>query len=61
MTGTWVGPGSAFRNTIVGQVEGNRLKSGRFRLDNNIVATPLLLRWGLVYDFSGSELVSKQI
>ena len=46
---------------LIGQVEGNLLKSGRFRPDNNVLATPLLLRFGLVYTFSGSELVRKQI
>ena len=61
MTGTWVGPGSATRNIIVGQVRGNRLKSGRFRPDNTMVATRLLLRLGFVQIFSGSELVRKQI
>ena len=34
---------------LVGQVEGNLLKLGRFRLDNYNIATPLLLRFGLVY------------
>ena len=34
---------------LVGQVEGNLLKSGRFRPDHNIIATPLSLRVGLVY------------
>ena len=48
MMGTWVGPGSVARNTIVGQVEGNLLKSGRLRPENNIIATPVLLRLGLV-------------
>ena len=47
MTGTWVGPG------LVGQVEGNLLKSGRFRPDNYFITTPLLLQFGLVYIFSG--------
>ena len=42
MTGTWVGPGSAARNTSR-QVEGNLLKSGRFRPYNYLVATPLLV------------------
>ena len=46
---------------LVGQVEGNLLKSGRLRPDNNIIATPLLLRFGLVCIFSSSELVRKQI
>ena len=46
---------------LVGQVEGNLLKSGHFWQDNNIIATPLLLQFGLVYVFSGSELVRKQI
>ena len=46
---------------LVGQVEGNLLKSGRFQPNNFIIATPSLLRFGLVYIFSGSELVRKQI
>ena len=46
---------------LVGQVDGNLLKSGRFRPDNYIIATPLLLRFGLLYVFSGSEFVRKQI
>ena len=46
---------------LVGQVEGNLLKSGRFRPDNNITTTPLFLQFGLAYLFSGSELVRKQI
>ena len=46
---------------LVEQVEGNPLKSGRLRPENNIIATPLLLRLGLGYRFSGSELVRKQI
>ena len=33
---------------LVGQVEGSLLKSGRFRPDNYINVTPLLLRFGLV-------------
>ena len=45
---------------LVGQVEGNLLKSGRFWPDNYIIATPVLLRFGLVCIFSGSELVRKQ-
>ena len=47
---------------LVGQVEENLSTSGRFRPDNNIAnASPLLLRFGLVYLVSGSELVGKQI
>ena len=47
---------------LVGQVEENLSTSGRFRPDNNIInASPPLLRFGLVYLFSGSELVRKQI
>ena len=46
---------------LAGQVEGNLSKSGLLRPDNNIVATPLLLRFGVVCIFSGSELVRKQI
>ena len=37
------------------QIEGNQLKSGRFRPDNNMIATPLLMQLGLVYVISGSE------
>ena len=45
---------------LVGQVEGNLLKSGRFRPDNSIIAALVSLRFGLVFSFSGSELVRKQ-
>ena len=55
--GTWVGPGSAARNTSRTSRR-DLFKSGRFRPDN--FATPLLLRFGLVYIFSGSERVRKQ-
>ena len=49
------------RAILVGQVKGNLLKSRRFRPDNSIIATPLLLRFGLVDVFLGPELVRKQI
>ena len=45
---------------LVGQIEGNLLKSGRFRLDNIFIVTPLLLRFGHPETLSGSKLVSKQ-
>ena len=49
MTGTWVGPGSAARNT--GRTSRREsIKIGTFPAGQyNIIATPLLLRFGLVY------------
>ena len=46
---------------LLGQVEGNLLDLRRFRPDSYTIATPVLLRFGLVHIFSGSELVGKQI
>ena len=56
MTGTSVGPGIAARNAsrTKEQIEGNQLKSGRFRPDNYVIATPLM-QLGLVYIISSSE------
>ena len=41
--GTWLGTGSAARNPSRTQVEEESFKSGHFRPENNIIATPLLL------------------
>ena len=46
--GVGVGPGSAARDTLVGQEEGNLLEPGRFRPDNIIIATPSFLPMDLV-------------
>ena len=60
MTGTWVGPGSAARNTSRTSRR-DQLKSGRFWLDSIIIASPLLLPMDLKKTLSGSKLVSKQM
>ena len=52
--------GSAGRNTSRTSRR-ESMNIGTFRPDNNVIATPLSLRFGLVYRFSGSELVLKQI
>ena len=67
MTGTWVGPGSAARNSAARKTRRTSrsrresIFSGRFRSDNDILAAHVLLRLGLVYRSSGSELVRKKI
>ena len=48
MTGTWVGQGSAARNTT---------RTSR----KEYIRSGCLSRFGLVYTFSGSELLRKQI
>ena len=56
-----MGPGSAARNTRRTSRR-ESIKIGTFPAGQyNIIAAPLLLRFGLVFIFSGSELVRKQI
>ena len=45
---------------VVGQVEGN-LQIGTFPAGQSYYSIPLLLRFGLVDVFSGSELVRNQV
>ena len=45
---------------LVEQVEGNLLKSGRFRPNHYIIATPLFLRFGLVHIFRAPNLLESK-
>ena len=60
MTGTWVGPGSA-AVILVGQVEGNLLKSGRFRPDNTIIATLYYCDLDLFVNFRAPNLLKNEV